>query len=306
MKGIYVTRMRARSKGKRDVFAGLFETIREVGPDDDIVSLVYMDPPDLILIDYGILAEKGSRILGEFRSTSIIGHIPIVAVVAGNVSDLTALLDHPVDDYVFANDRNAGLRLSFVANRAARETDMNPLTRLPGNETIIRTIQRALDEKKDLAVAWVDLDNFKPFNDRYGFSRGDEVITATARIIKNALAELDDPDGFIGHIGGDDFVFACAPENARRICEAVVERFDMVIKNFYNDEDLEAGGITSPGRDGVERTYPVMSVTIAVVLNANGRYSHYGQVSQDATEIKKYLKGLAGSNYMIDRRVKSR
>jgi len=86
------------------------------------------------------------------------------------------------------------------------------------------------------------------------------------------------------------------------LCETVVERFDTVIGNFYNDDDLEAGCIASVGRDGVERKYPIMSISIAVVLNTKGRYSHYGEVSRDATDIKKYLKGLEGSAYMIDRR----
>ena len=183
---------------------------------------------------------------------------------------------------------------------------MNPLTRLPGNESIIRCIQDKLDAADEIAITWVDIDNFKPFNDRYGFSRGDEVLIATGRIITNALKELRDEKTFVGHVGGDDFVFICPENYIRSLCEEVISRFDMVIKNFYNDDDLDQGGIISTGRNGVVRKYPMMSISLAVVLNVDGHYTHYGQASQDATDIKKHIKELEGSNYMIDRRVRKK
>jgi GGDEF domain-containing protein len=162
------------------------------------------------------------------------------------------------------------------------------------------------DGGENIAITWVDIDNFKPFNDHYGFSRGDEVLIATGRIITNAVSELKDEKTFVGHVGGDDFVFICQENYIRSLCEEVISRFDMVIKNFYNDEDLDQGGIISTGRDGVVRKHPIISISLAVVLNIEGHYIHYGQASQDATDIKKHIKELEGSNYMIDRRVRKK
>lgn len=282
----------------------LFDSFQVITVRQDIVSLIYMEPPDLILIDGSFLVTGGAEIVREFRSNTIFGNVPIVALLDRDDLETSSWQDIPIDDYLAADETDAAMarRLQFISRRSVRDMDMNPLTRLPGNESIIRTIQTMLDAGEEVAIAWVDIDSFKPFNDRYGFSRGDEVIMAAGRIITNAVREIREEQTFVGHIGGDDFVFICPTTHVRRLCDEVISRFDMVIRNFYNDEDLDQGGIVTTGRDGSVANFPVMTVTIAVVLNEDGRYTHYGQASQDATDIKKYLKALEGSNYMIDRR----
>lgn len=303
MKAIYITDWPDNAEA-RDLLESHVSSLVTVTPTQDIISLVYMDPPDLILVDERILAGAGRKTLEEFMGTTIVGHVPVAAVLEGYDREGDEWMDLPIDDYIVLTDQEKAMqwRLAFMAKRSTREMDLNPLTRLPGNESIIRRIQEVIDAREEAAIAWVDIDNFKPFNDRYGFSRGDEVILATARIITNAAREITPEKVFVGHVGGDDFVFVCPAGMVGRFCEDVIDRFDTVIKNFYNDEDVETGGIVSKGRDGVERKYGAMTVSIAVVLNVNGRYSHYGQAAQDASDIKKYLKGLKGSNYMIDRR----
>jgi len=286
----------------------IFESFQVFTEDQDIISLIYMDPPDLILIDGGYLAAKGARVVREFRSNTIFGHVPVVALMDRSSFENMSWQEHPIDDYILTDDEDILIkrRIEFISQRAVRELDMNPLTRLPGNESIIRYIQSMFDAQENIAITWVDIDNFKPFNDCYGFSRGDEVLVATGRIITNAIKELRDEKTFLGHIGGDDFVYICPEKYIRSLCEEVISRFDMVIRNFYNDDDLEAGGIISTGRDGTTRKFPIMTISLAVVINESGHYTHYGQASQDATDIKKYIKEMEGSNYMIDRRVKKR
>lgn len=287
-----------------ELMGSLFDSFQVITGKQDVVSMIYMEPPDLILIEGGFLVTGGAGIVQEFRSNTIFGNVPIVALLNREDIEASSWQDVSIDDYLAVDETDSSIarRLRFISRRAVREMDMNPLTRLPGNESIIRSIQGMFDAGEDIAIAWVDIDNFKPFNDRYGFSRGDEILLAAGRIITNAVRELNAEKTFVGHIGGDDFVFMCPTDHVRRLCEEVISRFDMVIRNFYNDEDLDQGGIVSTGRDGSVKTFPIMTVTIAVVLNEGGRYTHYGQATQDATDIKKYLKALDGSNYMIDRR----
>ena len=284
--------------------SSLFESFQIVTDAHDIIPMIYMDPPDIIFMEGEFLMTKGIRIVQEFRSNTIFGHLPIVALFKRDHLESASWKDITIDDYILTDESDLAIqrRIEFVSRRSIRDLDQNPLTRLPGNESIIRYIQAMIDEASVFAIAWVDIDNFKPFNDRYGFSRGDEVLLATARIITNAAREINKEKTFVGHIGGDDFVFICQENTVRKLCEEVVSRFDMVIRNFYNEEDLEQGGIVSTNRDGSVRMFPVMTISIAVVVNESGRYNHYGQASQDATDIKKYLKSLDGSNYMIDRR----
>ncbi|HVN71014.1 MAG TPA: diguanylate cyclase [Desulfomonilia bacterium] len=288
-----------------ELIGSMFDSFQVMTGGQDIISMIYMDPPDIILIDGKYMLSMGRGIVSEFRSNTIFGHVPIVALLSREELETSSWQDIHIDDYLYTDENNLALkrRLEFIAKRAVRDMDMNPLTRLPGNESIIRYIQGMFDAKEEVAIAWVDIDDFKPFNDRYGFSRGDEVITATGRIISNAVKEINQDKTFVGHIGGDDFVFICLGNHMRPLCEEIIARFDLVIRNFYNDEDLEQNGIISTGRDGSVTKFPIMTITIAVVPNEAARYVHYGQASQDATDIKKYLKGLEGSNYMIDRRI---
>jgi len=288
-----------------ELIDSMFDSFQVMTGNQDVISMIYMDPPDLILIDGGYLLSKGGGIVREFRSNTIFGHVPIVAFLGKSELEAAPWLDIPIDDYLDTDEGDLSIkrRIQFIFKRAIREVDMNPLTRLPGNESIIRYIQGMFDAGEEIAIAWVDIDNFKPFNDRYGYSRGDEVIIATGRIIANALKEINEEKTFVGHIGGDDFVFICPGDRVRSLCEEMISRFDMVIRNFYDDEDLDQGVIVSSERDGKVREYSVMTISIAVIHNEGAHYTHYGQASQDATDIKKYLKGLEGSNYMIDRRV---
>lgn len=281
-----------------------YSSVKVITCNEDIVSFIYMDPPDIIFIDRSYLLEHDSSIVQEFRSNTIYGHLPIVAIYEEDDIAGISWQEMPLDDYIISDYSEIVLkaRLEFITQRSGRDQDTNPLTRLPGNESIIRNIQMMFDEGSQIAIAWVDIDNFKPYNDRYGFSRGDEVLLATARIITNSVKEINNEETFVGHVGGDDFVFICPISKINPLCEEIISRFDMVIRNFYNDEDLSKGYIVSKARNGRTQEFPVMSISIAVVMNENKRYKHYGHASQDASEIKRHVKSIEGSNYMIDRR----
>ncbi|HPW68135.1 MAG: diguanylate cyclase [Desulfomonilia bacterium] len=286
------------------IISSVFDSVQVIHRDEDFLSLISMDPPDIILVDRTCLKEEKSRIVEEFRNSTLYGHLPIVALYSEKDIEDPAALEIPLDDFIVLGSSELQIRrrIEFIARRSVREKDINPLTRLPGNESIVRCVQRMFDENSEIAIAWVDLDDFGPYNERYGFSSGDEVLLAAARIITSVLRESGRENIFVGHAGGDDFLFICPIAEIKTICEEILSRFDVVIRDFYNEEDLDQGGIVSKARRGEIRKFPVITVSIAVVLNEKKRYRHYGQASQDAKEIMGYVKGLKGSTYMIDRR----
>ena len=180
--------------------------------------------------------------------------------------------------------------------------DASPLTRLPGNIAIEQVLEKKLEEGVQFAVCYGDLDNFKAYNDRYGYIRGSELIKKTGEIIYEAVTSLTDHDAFVGHVGGDDFVMVVPPETVADVCSAVIETFDRAIGDFYSPEDLINGALEGPDRYGVHRRFPIMTISISVVICQKGSYDSAVSIARTAAEMKDNLKIKPGSNYFINRR----
>jgi diguanylate cyclase (GGDEF)-like protein len=151
-------------------------------------------------------------------------------------------------------------------------------------------------------IGYVDLDNFKSYNDRYGFLRGDEVIKMTARLVTNSVRKLHTADAFVGHIGGDDFVFIVPPDRSDDVCQEVITNFDLIVGDFYDEGDRVRGYIDSVNRKGKKEQFPIVPISIAVVTNEYRPIKHIGEVSSIAAEIKNRVKSMQGSNYVKDLR----
>lgn len=182
--------------------------------------------------------------------------------------------------------------------------DASPLTRLPGNIAIENVLKNRIETGKLFAFCHIDLDNFKAFNDRYGYAKGSEVILATSNVVKECVFKTGVEDDFVGHIGGDDFVLITTPDHFRETCARIIETFDKTIPRFYDPADAERGFIVGTSRKGEQLTYPIMSISIAVVTNANRALTSSIEVGQIAAELKEYAKSLPGSVYVVDRRRK--
>lgn len=182
--------------------------------------------------------------------------------------------------------------------------DASPLTRLPGNIAIERVIDRRLQAGMSFALCYADLDNFKAFTDNYGYVKGSELIRLSGEIIYEAVKANGDSDAFVGHIGGDDFVMVLCAENVVPVCEAVIRAFDAEVVRHYTPEDLSRGGIEGLDRYGVQRFFPVMTISIAVIINEAGEFSTSVELAKTAAEIKDYAKEKPGSNYLISHRRK--
>lgn len=180
--------------------------------------------------------------------------------------------------------------------------DASPLTRLPGGIAIENVLKKRIETKLPVSFCVVDLDNFKAFNDRYGYAHGSEVIKETAKIIESAVREKGTQDDFVGHVGGDDFVFITTPVIMRDISNEIISRFDRSIPEFYSREDREKGYIAGKTRQGVDMKFPIMTISIAIVTNEQREFTNPLEVSEIAAELKDYAKTIPKSIFVIDKR----
>lgn len=179
--------------------------------------------------------------------------------------------------------------------------DASPLTRLPGNIAIERSISKRLREQQPFAMCYLDLDNFKSYNDHHGYIKASELIKEAGYLIHNVVEALGDPEAFVGHIGGDDFVVIINHMLAKTACQNIIHDFDAMIPRYYSEEDRNAGFIEGVDRYGVPRRFPLVTISIAVLNCQPGKYATAAEIATAAAEVKDRVKESSGSNYIIVR-----
>jgi GGDEF domain-containing protein/CHASE3 domain sensor protein len=180
--------------------------------------------------------------------------------------------------------------------------DANPLTKLPGNLAIEKELLTRLNETQKFSFCLADLDNFKAFNDRYGYARGSEVIKWMGEVLLRLKKEVGTSEDFLGHIGGDDFVIICSPERVHQFCNRIIDEFDSGITAFYDPEDLKKGFITSLDRNDNPAVFGIMTISVAVVNTDRTLIREPKEVATKVSELKQYAKTFAKSLYIMDRR----
>lgn len=259
--------------------------------------------PDAIILDLNMPGIGGREALAAIRRKAAMNRIPVIIVSGLNsIEEKSEDLRLGADDYVTKPFDPAELlaRVESAVKRTRRNIYSNPLTGLPGAPAIEEEATKRIADGSPFAFAYIDIDNFKAYNDRYGYFNGDNVIKTVAAL----LEELAGGE-FAGHIGGDDFVLVTTPGMAVKVAEELVRRFDEVAPGFYNLEDRERGCITTRDRQGNERDFPLVSLTISVVTNEKRDIRHYARLADLSSEIKRYLKtrpGRKGSAWLKDRR----
>ena len=279
--------------------------VLEANSGDASLERVYVEPPNLIILDLIMPGKTGADVCAELKGDNIYGHLPIILSVPEDALGGQINWERlKVDDYLVlpCSEKELLLRTTLCFSRASRELDANPLTGLPGNVTIIREIERRVASGGDFALAYLDIDHFKSFNDRYGFARGDEVLRMIARVLVNVVRGLESGNAYVGHVGGDDFIFIMSPEYCTEACEQIITNFDQIIPTFYDEEDRVRGSILSTDRRGNRVVFPIMTISIGLVDSRDAEIEHYGQASYRASQLKSYAKTVAGSVYMKDRR----
>ena len=182
------------------------------------------------------------------------------------------------------------------------DLDASPLTFLPGNTAIENLLEKKIEQKEYFSFCYLDLDNFKAFNDRYGYARGSEVIKAAAEVVEKSVRSLKHDGDFVGHIGGDDFVVITTSEDHDELCKTIIKNFDDIIVGYYDAEDVELGYIEGKTRQGEKRDFPIMTISIAVVTNRHRTIVNHIQVGEIAAELKAHVKSIPGSAYVVDKR----
>ncbi len=180
--------------------------------------------------------------------------------------------------------------------------DASPLTRLPGGVAIENMLKKQIEANKLFAFCLLDIDNFKSFNDHYGYAQGNKMIQSTAATIEDLTARHGSPDDFVGHIGGDDFVIITTPDKYKKICESIIEKFDEETPTFYSEEDRRQGYIAGKNRQGTKINFPLASISIAVVTNQDRIIRNHIEVGEIAAEIKELSKSMPGSSLATDNR----
>lgn len=269
------------------------------------VEHLFNDPPDLLIVDNRLADVSAAELARLVKSENVYRQLPVIVCL--DDADLQNPWDWnkvEVDDFLIRPFFKPVVRerVNLTLCRALRALDANPLSKLPGNTSIIQRIQTLIDRKQDFALAYCDLDYFKSFNDKYGFSRGDEVLMMSARIIVNTVKSFVGEQTFVGHVGGDDFVVITSPDIVEEVCQRIIFSFDGIVPNFYDMEDRKRKSIVSTDRQGNIQTFPLMAISIAVVFNINGKLKHYGEASAIAMGLKKKAKEDPKSSYVLDRR----
>ena len=195
------------------------------------------------------------------------------------------------------------VRINKVIERSRRDMSINPSTHLPGPSIIEHEMTKLLSQQAEFAVCYADLDNFKAYNDYYGYFFGDKIIRLTARIIKDIVFDVS-RGGFVGHIAGDDFICIIPKDDIDFVCRNIIKTFDSLIRPKYKTEDLNRGYIETTNRSGTIEKFPILTISIAVLINELGSFTHVGEMSKMLADLKKATKLKSGSNYMIERRSK--
>ena len=259
-------------------------------------------PFDLVVLDLGLPGMSGADVHRQLRRDPRTRFLPIVFLTAHSDRQVKlAELEAGAEDFI-TKPYDAEELLARVGAAVRRWSGMraaNPLSGLPGNPTITEEIDARLARGEDFALLYVDIDRFKEFNDHYGFTRGDRVITMLAEILVNvAGTDLR----FVGHIGGDDFVILARTEEAEALAEAITQRFDDRIRSLYDAPDRARGWIEAHDRRGRLRHFPFATVSIGIVNIPPGRLDGAIAAARAAAEVKEVAKRQSGSAWAVDRR----
>jgi diguanylate cyclase (GGDEF)-like protein len=285
--------------------AALGVNVERLPDPEDVVATTLRGRPRIILLDgRGSCESAALALLGRIKADAYTGVIPAVVLTEADPRCMKSAFGAGADEVLSPSfsDAEASIRLDVVLRRSDRDVMVHPSTRLPGAVEIDAEIGRRMAADVPFACCYADLDHFKEFNDRYSYYQGDKVIRILSLILHDVVKGICAGEGFVGHIGGDDFIFVIPIGPVHDVCAEIVDVFDLLIPFQYSDEDRQAGYFFGKDRRGQVHRVPVMTVSIGVVTTERRRFTHAAQVSALATEMKSYAKTLPGSVYSIDRR----
>ena len=270
----------------------------------DQIDIALKNIPSLIVINEDAIDRNVIELCRKIRKDEDNTITPVI-VVSSNGSrehrmrilneSVEYFIKKPVDEgYLYYTVKN--LSRLLTTNRR-----VSPLTGLPGNVQIHSELKKRITKEEEFSVIYVDLDNFKSYNDVYGFLKGDKIIQFTANILTEEV-HADGGLGFVGHVGGDDFIAIVPYIEVENLCQRIIARFERNIKSFLTEEDAEKGYLEIANRRGIIEKFPLTSISIACVVVDKNRFSNILEIGDAAAQVKHAVKNVMGSSYMIDRR----
>jgi diguanylate cyclase (GGDEF)-like protein len=263
--------------------------------------------PDLVLLDVMMPKVDGFEVCQRLRSDGRTKNISVIMLTAKSLSaDKVVGLTAGADDYMIKPFDPIELvaRVKSALRRAKEMRAINPLTQLPGNVQIQDEVTAHVERGETFALMYIDIDDFKAFNDHYGFLRGDEAIKMLARCAAESVKTHGGEDAFLGHIGGDDFVAVVPPDTVEKTAQAIIDRWDEEVKSLYDSGDVTNGYIEVEDRQGNMHRYDLASVSIGIATNQSRTFLSHWEASEIASEMKSFAKRDPSSAFAVDRRGK--
>jgi diguanylate cyclase (GGDEF)-like protein len=263
-------------------------------------------PPDLVLLDIMMPGVDGFEVLRTLGRDPRFATTCVIMVTAKPLqADKVRAITQGADDYIVKpfDPVELLIRVKRILQRRDKLLGHSPLTGLPSSIVIRDRIEELIRDDRPFALLYLDLDNFKVYNDKKGPSLGDRVIQATAGIIEEVVSERIGADALVGHVGGDDFLAIVPPEAAEETAGRIVGRFDLSVPRFYEPEELERGFVEATDRRGELHRFPLVSISIGIATTETRAFTHYAEVEAVATEMKQVAKREPGSSYAVDRRM---
>lgn len=271
------------------------------------IDVALKDIPALIIVNEDTISEKATEVCHKIRNNDDNSITPVIVVTSEYEREhkleilkaaATYYIKNPLDyEYLYYTITNI-INLLYINRK------VSPLTNLPGNVQIQAEMKKRLLKKQFFVMLYIDLDNFKAYNDVYGFSNGDEIIKFTARTISRNVHSKCEDNNFVGHIGGDDFIAIVPTLNCEAVCKDIIANFDANVVRFFTEDDVEKGYIEVANRKGVIEQFPLTSISIGVVEADVGRFANILEIGEVGAQVKHMAKSVMGSSYAIDRRKK--
>ncbi len=270
------------------------------------IDIALRNIPDLIVVNEKTVNENVIDICEKIRGNEDNSITPVLVLLKDDSQEHKLEIMKKSIEYVISSnssDEYIYYAIKNITRLLSVNRTVSPLTALPGNVQIQTELKKRLLRKEPFQVLYLDLDNFKAYNDVYGFIKGDEIIKLTARIITKNVHLIEDSDVFVGHIGGDDFVAILDGDiDHDKICQSIIAEFDKEIIKYYNDIDIERGYIEVCNRKGIIEEFPLTSLSIGVVVADKKRFSNILEIGEVGAQVKHLAKTTMGSSYAIDRR----
>ena len=290
------------------IFRELFKNDHEykfISVKTEQIDIALKNIPSLIVINEDAIDRNVIELCRQIRRDEDNTITPVIVVSSNGDREhrmrilnesIEYFIKKPVDEgYLYLTVKNLNRLLSI--NRR-----ISPLTGLPGNVQIHAELKKRLSNNEDFSVLYLDLDNFKAYNDVYGFVQGDQIIEYTANVISTCIHETSNENSFIGHIGGDDFIAIIDGTQAEKLCQNIIATFDGKVKEFFTEADAEKGYIEVENRKGIIEQFPLTSISIGVVVADRGRFHNILEIGEVGAQVKHAAKSVMGSSYAVDRR----